>query len=295
MRIADFYQDGAFGLSIEIFPPKTPAGDETLFETLDSLSRYRPAFVSCTYGAGGSTRERTLELCTEIQKRYDLPATAHLTCVGSTREELTEWLGKAETRGIGNIMALRGDPPEGMTEFEAVAGGLRYANELVELIRECRPTMGIGVAGYPETHQEAPDPQADLDNLKRKVEAGADAVFTQLFFINENFLRFQESYEKAGIGVPLIPGIMPITSYKRIKRITQMCGAIFPPELANKLETVQEDDDAQFEIGVEHAIGQCKELIDAGAPGIHFYALNRSQACGRILDALGFEPVGENF
>ena len=289
MTLRDTYNPGAFGLSIEIFPPKTPAGDEALFENLDSLSRYKPAFVSCTYGAGGSTRERTVDLCVEIQKRYSLPATAHLTCVGSTRDDLMTWLDKADANGIANIMALRGDPPEGMTQFEAVAGGLRYANQLVELIRECRPEMGIGVAGYPEKHQEAPDPQTDLENLKRKVDTGADAVFTQLFFINDNFLKFRDAYNEAGIEAPLIPGIMPITSYARIKRITAMCGAIFPEDLANKLEAVQEDADAQFEIGVEHAIQQCRQLIDAGVPGIHFYALNRSQACGRILDALGFE------
>lgn len=291
MTLRDTYKPGDFGLSIEIFPPKTPAGDEVLFENLDSLSRYKPAFVSCTYGAGGSTRERTVDLCVEIQKRYNLPATAHLTCVGSTRDDLMSWLDKADGNGIANIMALRGDPPEGMTQFEAVAGGLRYANQLVELIRECRPEMGIGVAGYPEKHQEASDPQTDLDNLKRKVDAGADAVFTQLFFINDNFLKFRDAYNKAGIDAPLIPGIMPITSYARIKRITAMCGAIFPEELSSKLEAVQDDADAQFEIGVDHAIQQCRELIDAGVPGIHFYALNRSQACGRILDALGFEMV----
>lgn len=290
-RIADIYRTGAFGLSIEIFPPKTAAGDDALFDTLERLSRYRPAFVSCTYGAGGTTRERTVELCVEIQRRYGLTATAHLTCVGSTREELSKWLARAVESGIGNIMALRGDPPRGEESFRAVAGGLNYANELVSLIRESQPKLGVGVAGYPEKHQEAPDPKTDLENLKRKVDAGADAVFTQLFFINENFLRFREEYRRAGIGVPLIPGIMPITSYKRIKRITAMCGAIFPPELAAKLEAVQEDDAAQFEIGVEHAIGQCRELIDAGVPGIHFYALNRSPACERILEALGIEAA----
>lgn len=288
-RIADIYKSGSFGLSIEIFPPKTAAGDDSLFATLDRLSRYRPAFVSCTYGAGGSTRERTVELCVEIQKRYGLSATAHLTCVGTTREQLGEWINNAVEKGIGNIMALRGDAPEGQETFEAVEGGLRHANELVELIRETQPTIGIGVAGYPEKHQEAPDAATDLQNLKRKVDAGADAVFTQLFFINQNFFEFRERYQQAGITVPLIPGIMPITSYSRIKRITQMCGAIFPPELAAKLEAVQDDDEAQFEIGVEHAIEQCRGLIEQDVPGIHFYALNRSKACERILEALGIE------
>lgn len=286
-RVSEFYQSDAFGLSIEIFPPKTPAGDDSLFASLDRLTRYQPAFVSCTYGAGGSTQERTVDLCADVQKRYDIPATAHFTCVGSTREQLIAWLNNAAAHGIGNIMALRGDAPAGQETFTAITGGLRHANELVTLIRETQPEFGIGVAGYPEKHQEAPDPQTDLDNLKRKVDAGADAVFTQLFFINDNFFRFRDRYEQAGITVPLIPGIMPITSYARIKRITQMCAAIFPDDLAAKLEAVQDDDDAQFEIGVDHAIAQCRELIDAKVPGLHFYALNRSQACERILDGLG--------
>eukprot|EP00913_Durusdinium_trenchii_P028434 g26662.t1 len=202
---------------------------------------------------------------------------------------LAEWLDSAVENGIGNIMALRGDAPAGEESFRAVEGGFGYANELVSLIRERHASMGIGVAGYPEKHQEAVDAQTDLDNLKRKVDAGADAVFTQLFFINDNFLSFRDRYTAAGIDKPLIPGIMPITSYARIKRITEMCAAIFPDELAARLEAVQDDEDAQYEIGVEHAIEQCRGLIDAGVPGIHFYALNRSQACEQILGALGFE------
>lgn len=289
MQIRDIYRPAQFGLSIEIFPPKTAAGDETLRETLKRLSVYRPAFFSCTYGAGGSTRQRTVEWCVEIQKTLGLTATAHFTCVGSTVDELKEWLRSAEAGGIGNIMALRGDPPRGQKNFQAAEGGLRYANQLVELIRGERPEMSIGVAGYPETHQEAPSPEVDLENLKRKVEAGADAVFTQLFYINENFFRFRDQYEQAGISVPLIPGIMPITDFSRIQRIAAMCGAIFPQELAAPLEAAQQDKEAQFEIGVEHAIRQCRELMEAGVPGIHFYALNRSRACERILDALGFD------
>lgn len=289
MKIRDIYGTGRFGLSIEVFPPKTPKGDETLRATLGRLVGFHPAFVSCTYGAGGSTQQRTIDWCAEIQETFGSPATAHLTCVGSSVEELEDWLRSAAARGIANIMALRGDPPQGESSFTRVAGGLQYANELVALIRRILPDVGVGVAGYPETHQEAPDAQTDLDNLKRKVDAGADAVFTQLFFINENFFRFRERYERAGIDLPLIPGIMPITSYARIQRIVAMCGAIFPDDLAARLEAVQEDDAAQFQIGVEHAIGQCRELIDRGAPGLHLYALNRSSACEQILEALGFD------
>jgi methylenetetrahydrofolate reductase (NADPH) len=287
MRIAEIYRTRPFGLSIEVFPPKSEQGDAALWETIERLAKFDPAFVSCTYGAGGSTRTRTVDICRTIQERFRLTATAHFTCVGSTRDELHEWLEIARGAGIGNIMALRGDPPQGATAFKPVEGGLRYANELVSLIRQHHPQLGIGVAGYPEKHPEAPDAATDLANLKRKVDSGADAVFTQLFYANENFLRFREAAQRAGIRVPIVPGIMPITEFARIKRITAMCGAFFPEELASRLEAVQDDPAAQFEIGVDYAIDQCRELIEAGVPGMHFYVLNKSQACERILDALG--------
>ena len=287
MRLLDNYGSGKFGLSIEIFPPKTPAGDAALFQTLDRLTAFQPGFVSCTYGAGGSTSRRTVELCVEIQRRYGITATSHFTCVGSTRDELLDWLRFAQQSGIQNIMALRGDPPAGQTNFQPVAGGLRYANELVALIREHFPKLGIGVGGYPEKHPEAPDPETDLDNLKRKVDAGADAVFTQLFFVNENFYRFRDRCEQAGIRVPIVPGIMPVTEFARVKRITSLCGAVFPPELASRLEAVQTEEAAQFKIGVEWAIRQCRDLVTQGVPGLHFYALNKSPACEEILKALG--------
>ncbi|MBW3542930.1 MAG: methylenetetrahydrofolate reductase [NAD(P)H] [Planctomycetes bacterium] len=290
MRIRDIYKQG-FGLSIEVFPPKSTDGDEALLRTLGRLAPYRPGFFSCTYGAGGTTRTRTLDWCVQIQKRFALTATAHFTCVGSTRGQLLDWLHLAHDRGLRNIMALRGDPPKGEDEFKPVAGGFRYANELVALVREHFPDVGLGVAGYPEKHPEAPHAQLDLDNLKRKVDAGADAVFTQLFYVNENFLRFRDAYTQAGIGVPLVPGIMPITEFARIQRITSMCGATIPEDLATRLEAAQDDKAAQFEIGVEHAIRQCRELMAAGVPGIHFYVLNRSEACEKILEGLDLAPV----
>lgn len=273
-------------MSIEIFPPKTSEGDAALKRNLQTLVEYDTAFVSCTYGAGGSTRDRTAFWCNEIQQTFHRTAMAHFTCVGSTRQELRDWLDTAAAAGICNIMALRGDPPAGQEAFKAVEGGLNNANELVELIRETHPEMGIGIAGYPEKHVEAPSLEVDLLNLKRKVDAGADAVFTQLFFVNDNFLSFRDRCEKLGIQIPIVPGIMPITDFARIKRITSMCGTVFPADLAAKLEAVQDNASAQFEIGVEHAIQQCQQLITAGVPGIHFYALNKSEACQRILDAL---------
>ena len=287
MRISQLYQGTSPSISIEVFPPKSPTGDPALWETVERLSVYRPAFVSCTYGAGGSTRTRTLDICEEIQARFELTATAHFTCVGATREELIEWLAEAGTRGIANIMALRGDPPKGAENFEPVAGGLSHANELVALIRRHFPDLGVGVAGYPEVHPEAPSAQVDLENLKRKVDAGADAIFTQLFFDNDAFLSFRDRAAQAGINCPIVPGIMPITEYSRIQRITSMCGSTIPDALAGRLESAQDDANAQFQIGVNHAIEQCRQLLQSGVPGIHFYVLNRSSACSQILDALG--------
>ncbi len=291
MRIRDQFRTKPFVLSVEVFPPKTEAGDEGMYRALERLQAYQPSFVSCTYGAGGSTQSRTLEICRRVQSDFGLPATSHFTCVGSTRQELLDWLALATRNGIGNIMALRGDPPQGQTEFKTVVGGLSHANELVELIRSHYPDMGIGVAGYPEKHPEAKDLDTDLVNLKRKVDAGADAVFTQLFYENENFLRFRDRCVQLGIPIPVVPGIMPITEFARIKRITSMCGAVFPTSLASRLEAVQHDAQAQFDIGVEFAIQQCRELISAGVPGMHFYVLNRSESCERILEGLGMRPA----
>ena len=287
VRIPDIYSTGQFGLSIEIFPPKTSEGDDSLRQTLCELAPFKPAFVSCTYGAGGSTSKRTVEWCQEIQSGYGLPATAHFTCVGGTREQLVEWLQYAWSAGIRNIMALRGDAPVGQADFRRTEGGLNYANELVALIRERFPEMGIGVAGYPEKHPTAPSFEVDFQNLVRKIKTGADAVFTQLFFDNSRFFRFRDLLQRERLGVPVVPGIMPITEFARIQRITAMCGAVIPSSLASRLEAAKQDKLAQSEIGVEFAIAQCRELIDQGVPGIHLYCLNKSQACQWILEALG--------
>ncbi len=289
MRLPEVFDSNSFAVSIEIFPPKTDAGDDALRKHLKALLTHEPAFVSCTYGAGGSTQDRTVSWCREINSDFGRTAMAHFTCVGSTREELINWLDQAAAAGIQNIMALRGDPPKGEESFQAVDGGLSYANELVELIRSHSHEFGIGVAGYPEKHIEAPSLEVDMQNLKRKVDAGADAVFTQLFFDNDNFFRFRDQCEQLSIDIPIVPGIMPITDFARIKRITAMCGTVFPESLATRLEAVQEDADAQFQIGVEYAIKQCQELRERGVPGIHFYALNKSQACEKILAALACE------
>lgn len=291
MRLTDLFSSRRFVLSIEMFPPKTADSGEALKRSLLSLNRFNPAFLSCTYGAGGSTRGQTLDWCQWIQQTLQRPSMAHFTCVSSTVDELTDWLHQAWQSGVRNIMSLRGDPPVGQQVFTAAEGGLSHASELTALIRRLYPEMGIGVAGYPEKHVEAPSMDADLQHLKTKVDAGADAIFTQLFFINRSFFEFRDQCAARGITVPIVPGIMPITDFARIRRITAMCGSLIPIDLATRLEAVREDAAAQFEIGVEHAIRQCQQLQAEGVPGIHFYALNKSDACERILNALNLNSA----
>jgi methylenetetrahydrofolate reductase (NADPH) len=289
MGIGDLYEKKDFTVSFEIFPPKTGKGEDSLDETLQRLVPYRPGFISCTYGAGGSTSQNTLDWCLRIQK-LGATATAHFTCVGSPKTELLRWLRWAEDHRVENIMALRGDPPKGSKGFPTVEGGLKYGNELVTLIRENFPTMGIGVAGYPEKHPEAVSASEDLSNLKRKVDAGADAIYTQLFYVNDHFFRFRDACAEIGIQKPLIPGIMPITNFARIQRISALCGADLPGSLVSDLEKAKDDSNAQFEIGVAHAIRQCESLRENDCPGIHFYVLNQARACEKILHALHLAP-----
>ncbi|NIL97868.1 MAG: methylenetetrahydrofolate reductase [NAD(P)H] [Planctomycetales bacterium] len=287
MRIGEAYGSGKFGLSFELFPPKTPAGETALFGHVDQLVKFQPSFITCTYGAGGSTREKTLEIVQRVRQAYGCPVASHLTCVGATADQLRDFLREAERRGVDNIVALRGDPPRGESEFRPVAGGLRYANELVTLIRREFPGFGIAVAGYPETHQEAPDPQTDLKNLKRKVEAGGDAVITQLFYNNRDFFRFRDACHDLGITVPIVPGILPVTNFAQVQRITSLCGASLPDDFVAALQACGEDPQRQFAVGVECASRQVQELREAGVPGIHFYVLNKSQATVAVLANLG--------
>lgn len=287
MKIPELYRDGRFSLSFEVFPPKSADGMELLWQTIDRLVEFQPGFISCTYGAGGATQRQTLEIVDEIRRRWNQPATAHFTCVGSNVEQLREWLGRASERGVENIMALRGDPPRGEEKFTAVRGGLSYANQLVALIRSEFPDFGIGVAGYPETHQEAPSPEFDLENLKRKLDAGGDAVFTQLFYDNDDFLRFRDRCAAIGIDKPIVPGILPILNFAQIQRITKLCKAKLPTELVSRLERCGEDTLAQAAVGIEHASRQCEGLLAEGVPGIHFYVLNKYEATSRILSNLG--------
>ena len=268
--------------SFEFFPPKDDQGVDRLFETVANLKPLRPAFVSVTYGAGGSTREKTVAITQRIKREAGIEAMAHLTCVGHGRDEIGELLNEYEEAGIENIMALRGDPPRGDTEFVPHPEGFSHANELIAFIRQ-RKDFCIGGAGYPETHPEAPSPEEDLLNLKRKVDAGADFVVTQLFFDERDYFEFVSRARSEGIDTPIIPGVMPVTNTAQIKRFTQMCGATIPGELLARLEAAAGDTEAVVEVGIEHATRQCRALLHGGAPGIHFYTLNRSLSTWKIV------------
>jgi methylenetetrahydrofolate reductase (NADH) len=271
--------------SFEFFPPKTEEGWTNLREALESLVALEPDFASVTYGAGGSTRDKTLEVTKWLKQGLGIEAMCHLSCVGSTREELVGILDGIEAAGIENVLALRGDPPRGETEWRPHPGGLHYSTELAALISG-RPAFGIGAACFPEVHPEAPDLAHDLRFLKQKVENGASFLITQLFFDNELYFNFVEEARAAGIDVAIIPGIMPITEVRQIKTITGMCGASIPPALLQALEWRANDPEAVLQLGVAYATLQCAELLARGAPGIHFYTLNRSHASRAILSAL---------
>ena len=286
MRFSEAYGPGKFGLSFELYPPKTVAGDEELSLNVERLMAFRPDFITCTYGAGGSTRSRTLDIVELVQRRFHVPTASHLTCVGSTVDELRAYLADASRRGIGNIVPLRGDPPRGETSFRPVPGGFAHANELVALLRAEFPQFGVAVAGYPETHREAPSPEVDLENLRRKVDAGADIVITQLFYDNDDYWRFRDRCERIGIRVPIVPGILPVTNLAQIQRIASLCGATLPEPFQAALQRSADSPQAQFEVGVEFATRQVQALVDQGAPGVHFYVLNKSPATGGVLRAV---------
>src|SRR5665213_2444660 len=269
--------------SFEFFPPKTDAGERVLGLALESLRQLNPDFVSVTYGAGGSSRGRTLELTKWIKQELGIEAMAHLSCVGSTRQELQEIVDDMSAAGIENILALRGDPPRGQSDWEAHPGGLSYSTELAGLIRSDYPGLCIGGACFPEVHPEAPDLAHDLRFLMEKVDNGVSFLVTQLFFDNELYFGFVEEARAAGIEVPIVPGVMPITDLRQIKTITGMCGAAIPSSLLEALEWRSHDPEAVLQLGVSYATLQCAELLARGAPGIHFYTLNRSHATRAIL------------
>ena len=283
MSIKDAYENGRFGLSFELFPPKSPESEAMMWQTVEDLMAFDPVLVTCTYGAGGSTRGTTLDVIEGVRSRHAVPVASHLTCVGSSIDELRDYLREARDRGVEAIVALRGDPPKGEMSFTPAAGGLRYASELVALVRGEFPEFGILVAGYPETHQEAVSADADLENLKRKCEAGGDVVVTQLFYDNADFFRFRDRCAAIGITQPIVPGVVPVTNYAQIRRIASLCKARLPDAFTRAFEAAGADDAAQFEAGVEFAARQVQGLLDGGVPGIHFYVLNKSPATARVL------------
>ncbi|HTO55443.1 MAG TPA: methylenetetrahydrofolate reductase [NAD(P)H] [Myxococcota bacterium] len=270
-------------ISFEFFPPKTEAGFEALFRAIKELKELAPSYVSVTWGAGGSTRRKTVELTARIQDEIGITAMSHLTCVGSTADELGATLGQLRKLGIENVLALGGDQPEG---YVAPPGALRYANELVALVR-AGFDFCVGAACYPETHPRAPSAEADLAMLVQKVRCGVDFLITNLYFDNADYFSFVTRARAAGVGVPIVPGIMPIVSHASIRRMTALCGARIPAELAQRLDRAGEDDERTLEVGVEWSTAQCRELLARGAPGLHFYTLNKSNATRRIYQSLG--------
>ncbi len=274
--------------SFEFFPPKTDEGVRALFETVEALRPLGPAYVSVTYGAGGSTRARTLELVKRLKRDSEVETMAHVTCAGASRQEIAAVLDEVAAAGVTNVLALRGDPPRGQSAFAPHPHGFAYASELVAFIRSepSRWPFCVGAAAYPEGHVETRDLALDLRHLKTKVDAGTDFLVTQLFFENGHYLRFVERARAAGIAVPIVPGIMPFTNVEQVERFTAMCGACIPPPLQAAMEVRREDPDAARELGVAYATLQCADLLRRGAPGVHFYTLNRSPSTRAIVAAL---------
>jgi len=275
-------------ISFEFFPPKTEEGDRNLLEkTIPALMTLKPDYCSVTYGAGGSTRDKTLMIVDRIQREHGLTAMMHLTCVNSTKEQLRAVIEQARAKGIKNILALRGDPPGGVGEWTPVEGGFTYSYELVRFLREM-DGFSIGTAGFPEGHIACKEGKhVDWQRLKAKVDCGADFVLTQLFFDNQDFFEFRDYLGKLGLTVPICPGVLPILSASQIKKFTTLCGARMPAPLLARLEKFGENDAATAEFGIEYAAAQCEELIRSGVPGLHFYTLNKPLSTTRVLKNLG--------
>lgn len=285
MHLKELFRKKNFTLSFEVFPPTREGNLENLFITVRELADLKPDFISVTYGAGGSTRDRTLEIASRVKKDFNTEALAHLTCVQSTRDDITRILDLFKDENIENILALRGDPPAGAEKFVRPAGGFGYANELVAFIRQT-DHFSIGVAGYPEVHPEAPSLDVDLANLKRKVDAGADFITTQLFFSNEAFYRFRDRTWSMGIRIPILPGIFPILNYKQVHRIVSLCGAAIPRPLGEKIERLKDKSEEVEKYGIDYATSQAVDLIKNDVSGLHIYSMNRSEPVCMILKEL---------
>ncbi|MBC8293364.1 MAG: methylenetetrahydrofolate reductase [NAD(P)H] [Proteobacteria bacterium] len=283
MHISEYYTGEEPVFSFEFFPPANDKAHASLLKTISELHALQPHFVSVTYGAGGSTRDRTLELVSWIKNTVGLEAMAHLTCVGSSRDELRTMLDRLENAGIENLIALRGDPPAGDSEFKPAADGLSYASELIAMIRDENRPFCLAAAAYPEVHPEAESPEADLERLAHKVQQGAEVLITQLFFDNDSFFAFRDRAVKAGIAVPIVPGIMPVTG--GLERMARF-GAAIPARLRRQVELAGDDTGSIADAGEAWATEQCAALLAEGVPGLHFYTLNRSRATRNVLEKI---------
>ena len=285
MKLADLYARPGLTLSVEFFPPKTDKGEENLFSEIEIIRRLNPAFCSVTYGAGGSTREKTVDLVDRIHRQCCLDVMCHLTVVGQSKDEARSILKKLKRKGIENLIALGGDPPQGMADWQPHPDGFHHA---AELVREAVALGGfsVAVAGFPEVHPRAESRASDLNYLKEKVDAGAVAIITQLFFDNDDYYRFVEDVRRLGVTVPIVPGILPILSAPQVRRFTSLCCAKIPPQLERELAKVETDDEAAVKVGIEYASRQCEELMKFGVPGFHFYSLNKSHSLQAICKNL---------
>lgn len=285
MKISSLFASGRPVFSFEFFPPKTPAGETALLQAVENLRHLEPSFISVTYGAGGSTREKTLDIVTRIKRDFGIESMAHLTCVGHSRGEIAAILERLRDAGIENVLALRGDPPRGEAQFVPPPDGFAFASELVAFIRAHHPDLCLGGAGYPEGHTECRDLAVDIGHLRMKVDAGIDFIITQLYYDNAVYFAFVDRARAAGISLPIVPGIMPITDRQQIERIASLCGARIPQPLHEQLDSASTAE-AEQSVGIDWATRQCRELLDRGAPGIHFYTLNKSPATAAILSDL---------
>ncbi len=286
MRLRELYRSGKPEISIEFFPPKTPEAVEQLFQTVEQLKRLHPTFFSMTFGAAGSTRDLTLELCGRLKNRSKVETTCHLNIVGQSKTDTRENLKRLKGLGIYNVLALRGDPPRDQPNFTPHPDGFHSSVELIEEIHK-DPWFSIAVTGFPEKHPEAKDEAADIAYLKRKVEAGGCVVITQLFFDNSHFFHFMDQVRKAGITAPVVPGILPILSVPQVRRFAALCGSAIPPEVEKRLGLLEKDEDGAIQYGIELSTRMCEGLLKAGVPGLHFYALNRARSTEAILKNLG--------
>lgn len=292
MKLKDIYKTDQKVISFEFFPPKSEQGEEKLYSTIEELKKLNPSFVSVTYGAMGNTRQNTQRIVSKIKNDIGLEVAAHLTCVGHSKTEIEEILGQLSEAGIENIVALRGDPPKGEVTFKPVANGFRFASELVAFISS-HPEFGkyfsLAVAGYPEGHIECRDLAKDLQHLKIKVAAGGDVIITQLFFDNDDYFNFVERAKKAGIDKPIVPGIMPLIKTSQIEIFGDMCGSKIPEDLKGGILNCGDDEQAVEDFGINYAINQCQDLLKRGAPGLHFYTLNKSKATQTIYENLNLK------